>query len=55
MREGRDETVFAISVWPIMLRGSGAQCILGQTVVEFTKKASPVNGLPGPSNDCRML
>ena len=52
---GRDETVFAISVWPIRLTGSGVQCILGQTVVDFTKKASPVDGLPGHSHECRML
>ena len=52
---GRDDTVFAISVWPITLTGSGAQCILCQTVVEFTEKASPVDGLPGPSNECQML
>ena len=40
---------------PIRLTGSGAQCILGLTVVEFTKKASPVDGLPGPFNECRLL
>ena len=34
----RGHTVFPISVRPIRLTGIGAQCILGQTGVEFTKK-----------------
>ena len=35
--DGRDDTVFPISVRPISLTESGAQCILGRTVVDFTK------------------
>ena len=48
-------TVLPIYVRPFGLTGSDAQCILGQTVVEFTKQASPVDALPGLSNECRLL